>query len=52
MWPLSFPVPFSEDENFHILSVGDDGVGVKKYQYDKIFQGGPVHPVWKTNLLN
>ena len=31
-------VGYKEDENFHILSVGDDGVGIKKDQYDKIFQ--------------
>ena len=27
-----------EDEDFHILSVGDDGVGIKKDQCEKIFQ--------------
>jgi K+-sensing histidine kinase KdpD len=31
-------IGYREDENFHILSVGDDGVGIKKDQYDKIFQ--------------
>ncbi|MCD4754366.1 MAG: HAMP domain-containing histidine kinase, partial [Deltaproteobacteria bacterium] len=31
-------VGYKEDENFHILSVGDDGVGIKKDQYEKIFR--------------
>jgi K+-sensing histidine kinase KdpD len=31
-------IGYRENENFHILSVGDDGVGIKKDQYDKIFQ--------------
>ncbi|MCK4604685.1 MAG: HAMP domain-containing histidine kinase [Deltaproteobacteria bacterium] len=31
-------IGYREDEDFHILSVGDDGVGIKKDQYDKIFQ--------------
>jgi len=31
-------VGYKEDENFHILSVGDDGVGIKKEQYEKIFR--------------
>ena len=31
-------IGYKEDENFHILSVGDDGVGVKKGQYEKIFR--------------
>ncbi|MDL1959722.1 MAG: ATP-binding protein [Deltaproteobacteria bacterium] len=31
-------VGYREDEDFHILSVGDDGVGVQNNQYEKIFQ--------------
>jgi K+-sensing histidine kinase KdpD len=31
-------IGYREDENFHILSVGDDGVGVKKDQYETIFR--------------
>jgi K+-sensing histidine kinase KdpD len=31
-------IGYREDEDFHIFSVGDDGVGVKKDQYEKIFQ--------------
>jgi K+-sensing histidine kinase KdpD len=31
-------IGYKEDENFHILSVGDDGVGIKKDQYEKIFR--------------
>ena len=31
-------IGYREDEDFHILSVDDDGVGIKKDQYDKIFQ--------------
>jgi K+-sensing histidine kinase KdpD len=31
-------IGYREDKDFHILSVGDDGVGVKKDQYEKIFQ--------------
>ncbi|MEA3385662.1 MAG: ATP-binding protein [Thermodesulfobacteriota bacterium] len=31
-------IGYREKENFYILSVSDDGVGIKKDQYDKIFQ--------------
>ena len=31
-------IGYREDEDFHIFLVGDDGVGVKKDQYEKIFQ--------------
>ena len=31
-------IGYKEDENFHILSVGDDGVGIKNDQYEKIFR--------------
>lgn len=31
-------IGYREDEDFHILSVGDDGVGVQNDQYEKIFQ--------------
>ncbi len=31
-------IGYREDKDFHVLSVGDDGVGIKKDQYDKIFQ--------------
>ncbi len=31
-------IGYRENEDFRILSVGDDGVGIKKDQYDKIFQ--------------
>ncbi|MBW1671489.1 MAG: GAF domain-containing protein [Deltaproteobacteria bacterium] len=31
-------IGYKEDENLHFLSVGDDGVGVKKDQYENIFR--------------
>jgi K+-sensing histidine kinase KdpD len=31
-------IGYREDEDFYILSVGDDGVGVQNNQYEKIFQ--------------
>ncbi|NOR05191.1 MAG: GAF domain-containing protein [Deltaproteobacteria bacterium] len=31
-------IGYREDEDFYIFSVGDDGVGVKKDQYEKIFR--------------
>ncbi|PXF58476.1 MAG: hypothetical protein C4B58_06340 [Deltaproteobacteria bacterium] len=31
-------IGYRKDKNFHILSVGDDGVGIKKDQYKKIFR--------------
>jgi len=31
-------IGYREDEDFYILSVGDDGVGVQNDQYEKIFQ--------------
>ncbi len=31
-------IGYKEDEDFHILSVSDDGVGIKKDQYEKIFR--------------
>ncbi|MCD4694860.1 MAG: HAMP domain-containing histidine kinase, partial [Bacteroidales bacterium] len=40
-------IGYREDENFHILSVGDDGVGIKKDQYEKIFR---VYQREKTSI--
>jgi len=31
-------IGYREDEDFYIFSVGDDGVGIKKDQYEKIFR--------------
>ncbi|MCD6198131.1 MAG: GAF domain-containing protein [Deltaproteobacteria bacterium] len=31
-------IGYREDEDFHILSVGDDGVGIQNDQYEKIFR--------------